>query len=107
MSTDKQTSQPSSQLDDLHDLLEKQIKLARQGNISKLEVLSKRCGHLVDKVVRAGILESVGLGNRREQLQKLYRELHLTVAAQKAEDAENLSRIRKGKKTLAAYHSDI
>lgn len=107
MSTDKQTSQSSSQLDDLQGLLEKQIKLARQGNISKLEVLSKCCGPLVDKVVRAGILESVGFGNRREQLQKLYRELHLTVTAQKAEDAENLSRIRKGKKTIQTYHNNI
>jgi len=43
MSTEKQTHL----LDDLQDLLEKQIELAQQGNISGVEVLSKQANSLV------------------------------------------------------------
>ena len=107
MSTDKQISRFSSALDDLQSLLEKQIELAQQGNVSEVEVLNEQAGSLVEKTIQMGILESPEFKSRREQLQKLYSRLCLAVTAQRADVAEKLSRVRKGKKTIETYHSNI
>jgi len=93
-------------LDDLQNLLEKQIKLAYQSNINDVEVLSKKTDRLVEKISQTRILEQVELKSRREQLQKLYDRLHLVIATQKAETTEHLSRVRKGKKTIKIYHKN-
>jgi len=103
MSTDKQIHL----LDDLQSLLEKQIELAKQGNISDVEVLSKQTSSLVEKIAQAGIIELAEFKNRREQLQKLYKDLCLAVTAQRADVTEKLSRVRKGKKTIETYRNNI
>lgn len=103
MSADKQIHL----LDDLQGLLEKQTKLAQQGNISEVEVLSKQAGSLVEKITKTGIIESVEFEGRREQLQKLYDGLCLAFTAQKADVVEEISRVRKGKKTIETYRSNI
>ena len=96
-------------LDELQNLLEKQIGLAQQGNSDNkhFEPLSKQAGLLVEKITKQGILELPEFKNRREHLQKLYQHLCLVVTAQKAETDEEISRIRKGKKTIKAYRSNI
>ncbi len=103
MSTDKQTDL----LDDLQSLLEKQMELARQGNIRGVVVLSKQANSLVRKIAQTRILELREFKNRREQLQKLYDSLLLAITAQSAEAAGELSRVRKGKKTIGVYRSNI
>ena len=105
MSTDKQIHL----LDGLQSLLEKQIELARQGNPAggRIEVLSKQAGSLVEKIARGGILELAEFKNRREQLQKLYKDLCLAITAQKDDTAEKLSRVRKGRKTIQTYRNNI
>jgi len=103
MSTDKQTHL----LDDLQSLLEKQIKLAQQGNISGVEVLSKQANSLVGKIAQTGILELREFKKRRERLQKLYDSLLLAITAHRAEAAGELNRVRKGKKTVEAYRTNI
>ena len=97
-------------LDELQTLLEKQIELARQGNIREVEVLSEQAGSLVEKIAQKGVLnpaDPVFNGERQEQLQKLYEELCLAVTAQKADVSEKLSQVRKGKKTIQTYRSHI
>jgi len=103
MSTDKQIHL----LDDLQSLLEKQIELVQQGNISGVEILSKQASSLVVEIAQTGILELREFKNRREQLQKLYDSLLLAITAQRADIAEKLSRVRKGKKTIGIYRSNI
>jgi hypothetical protein len=96
-------------LDELQNLLEKQIELAQQGNSNNrhFEPLSKQAGLLVEKITKERILELPEFENRREHLQKLYQHLCLVVTAQKAKTDEELSRIRKGKKTIKTYRSNI
>ncbi len=110
MSTDSVEIIPDGQihlLDELQSLLEKQIELARQSNINEIEVLSKQASSLVGKIARSGVLESSEFNNRREQLRKLYDSLCLAITAQRADVGEKLSRVRKGKKTIEAYRSNI
>ncbi len=110
MSTDSDEIIPDEQihlLDELRNLLEKQIELARQGNINEIEVLSKQARSLVRQIVQSGVLESSEFKSQREQLRKLYQDLCLALTAQQAETAEELSRVRKGKKTIATYRGNI
>ena len=96
-------------LDELQNLLIKQIELAHQGNPDNrhVEPLSKQTGLLVEKISQEKILELPEFKNRREHLQKLYQHLCLVVTAQKAETAEEIRRVRKGKKTIEIYYKNI
>ena len=94
-------------LDELQGLLEKQIELARKGNINEIEVLSKQAGSLVREITRSGVFESAEFRSRREQLRKLYQNLCLALAAQQAETAEKLSQVRRGKKTIEVYRNNV
>ena len=94
-------------LDELQSLLEKQIKLARQDNITDIEHLSQKADKLVEKIAQAGILELAEFSKSREHLQKLYNKLRLALSAEATDIAEKLSRIRKGRKIIKAYRSNI
>lgn len=94
-------------LDKLRNLLVKQIGFARQGNVNEIEALSKHASYLVGKIARSGILESPEFKMQRELLRKLYQDLYLALTAQQAENAKELSRVRKGKKTIATYGGNI
>ncbi len=110
MSTDSDEIIPDEQihlLDELQNLLEKQIELARQGNINEIEVLSKQASSLVVEIARSEVLESSEFKSQREKLRKLYQDLCLALTAQQAETSEELSRVRKGKKTIATYRGNI
>ena len=104
MSTRKSSS---SNLYDLKSLLKKQIGLARRGNIKEVEVLSKQASALVEKVKLSGVLESADYKSQGEQLQKLYQDLCFAITTQQAGIGEELKRIRKGKRTVAAYRDNI
>lgn len=107
MNTNKVISQFSSELDELQHLLEKQLELAQQGDIGRIEVLSKNTGLLVEKISREGIFELAEFKNRREQLQKLYHSLCLALMAQRAETGERLNQVHKGKKAVKTYRKSI
>lgn len=110
MSTDSDEIIPDEQihlLDELQNLLEKQIELARQGNINEIEVLSKQASSLVGKIARSGVLESSEFKSQREQLRKLYQDLCLSLTAQQAENSTELSRVRKGRKAIETYHKNV
>ncbi len=96
-------------IDELQDLLEKQIELAHKGDPGgkRFEELSMRTNFLVEKIVRAGILESDQFKDRREQLKKLYNGLYPAIATRKVETAKHLCRVQKGKKTIATYRNNI
>ena len=109
MSTNSVEIIPDEQihLDKLQKLLAKQIGLARQGNVNEIEALSKQSNSLVGKIARSGILESPEFTSQRELLRKLYQDLYLALTAQQAENAKELSRVRRGKKTIATYSGNI
>ncbi len=94
-------------LDKLQNILQRQIELARQGNIGEVEALVEQAGFLVERISDLEILELPEYKNYREKLQRLYKELCLILAERKTGIAEELSRIRKGRRTVQTYHSSI
>jgi len=94
-------------LDELQSLLEKQIELVHQGGIIDSERLSTQAGRLVEKIAQAGILELSEFKDRREHLQKLYEDLCLALIAQRDDISGKLSWVRKGKKAIETYRSNL
>ena len=105
MSTDKEIYM----LDELQGLLEMQLKLAYQGNSAgkQIEVLGRRADWLVETITQAGILERPEFESQKKKLKRSYEDLHLAITAQRTDVGEELSRVRKGRKTIATYRGNI
>lgn len=101
--------QQTQLLDELQGLLEKQIELVYRGNSSggRFGVLSNQAYSLVEKIAQTGILNRAEFKNQRECLKKLYEDLCLAVTAQKTQTAEQLSQLRRARKTIKTYRSNI
>jgi len=96
-------------LNELHNLLEKLLQLAQEGNSTNEQfgTLADRAGSLVEDIERKGILDLTEFQGRRDALRALYEKLCLIVSAQKATTSGELSRIRRGKKTIETYRNNI
>ncbi len=94
-------------LRDLQTLLEKQIRLAHKGDMTGVESLGEQAGSLIELILKGDLLKQTGFEKQREKLLKLYEQLSVTISAKKSETSGQLSRIRKGKKTVAAYRGNI
>ncbi len=91
----------------LQGSLQKQIELARQAKIGEVETLALQTGDIADEIARTGILKLAEFAGKREKLAKLYRDLSLTLNDRKDEIRSQLNRIRRGKKTLGVYRSNL
>ena len=107
MTADKRICEISSWLDNLQSLLEKQIQLIRRGDINDIEQLSSKTGAVLEKVAAAGVFRSEKFKSQRGHLAKLYKDMSLAVAVEKARVLEELGKVRKSKKTLGTYHRNI
>ena len=96
-------------LNKLKDLLEEQIQIIHQGNTNddRIDDFNWQAESIVGKIVESGILEIEELNQQREQLKKLYNILNLAVIAQRDETAKNIKHIRRGKKTIDIYQSNM
>ena len=96
-------------LDELQGLLEQQLELVHQGNSAgeRIEVLNRQADCLVKKITQEGFLERPEFESRKMKLKKSFEDLHLAITAQKAETNQKLIQVRRGRKTIEAYHSNI
>jgi hypothetical protein len=92
---------------ELQALLNKQIELARDSSAGRVVALSDRAESLAQEIAQAGFLQLPEFKEQRERLQESYAGLSLALAVQKAETAENLSLVRKVKRTVATYGDNI
>lgn len=105
--TEPKNAGHESLLDALDVLLQQQIRMAQTGNITKLERLAQRATRLVEQIARTEMLEQPQFRQRRSLLQHSYEDLCLAVSAQKQAVCRDLARVRKGKRTIEAYRSNI
>ena len=101
----KNANRLSADLDVLEDLLRKQIKLIREGKISKLAALSEQTSSVIEKLHRSGIFESADFQKNSKHLMELYRQLILIAEAGKQQIAQQLQKVSEGRKTLKAYRN--
>jgi hypothetical protein len=96
-------------LNKLKNLLEEQIQIIHQGNANndRIDDFNRQTESIVEKIVESGILEIEELNHQRDQLKKLYNILNLAVIAQRDETTRNIKHIRRGKKTIDVYQSNM
>jgi hypothetical protein len=94
-------------LEELANILKKQIGFALHGDFAGLERLAGQCEPFVARITAAGLLENPAYKAQRERLAKFYRDLQVAVSMQKDATGEQLKSMRKHKKTLATYRSNI
>lgn len=92
-------------LDELENLLEKQIRLSHRGSANNLEQLTNQADRLVKEIAQTGILQLSETNNRREHIKALYADLCLTLTAQKADLAERIHQIHRVIKTVESYRN--
>jgi ElaB/YqjD/DUF883 family membrane-anchored ribosome-binding protein len=109
ISTKTDLEQDKELLDELQNLLEQQVKLINKGDPAgkKIEKISERVNVIVEEIKQAGIIESDQFKNQREKIKKLYDCLYMAISAQKDQTEQQLNRVRKGKKTIVTYRSNI
>jgi hypothetical protein len=102
------TNKDISILDELQDLLAQQLKLAHQGNPAgeKIEALCRQADCLVKEIKQAGMLDRPEFENQKNKLNKLYKNLHLALTAQREDTAEKLSQVRRGRKIVETYRGN-
>src|SRR4030042_6849363 len=104
---EKCTVEQQNLLDEFRILLEKQIKLIRQGNIRGIELLSEQFDCVVKKIVQTAILEQSCFQEQRAELKELCNTLRLALASDRCQTGTQLNRIQKSRKTLNVYRNSV
>jgi hypothetical protein len=94
-------------LEELANLLERQIELARHGDFVGLERLVGQCEPIVARITAAGLPENPAYKAERERLAKFYRDIQMAISMQKDVTGEKIKSMRKHKKTLAVYRDGV
>ena len=90
-------------LDELQQLLERQLELTRGGNTAGLDEVGERANAVVGRMAKAHMMDSPAFRSRRSLLDKLFKELYLTLATQRQETCDALIAVRQGKRLLRIY----
>jgi len=95
----------SQLLDNLQNLLEQQIELARKGNYNTIEALAKQAGPSVEKIAKIKSFGRPEFDNRRKHLLELYKKLELMLVAEKTSVKKQQKQVDNVRKILNAYRN--
>lgn len=87
----------------LENILEKQLKLMRTSKDKAAADLTGQTSDYVDVIGQRKILNDDKYVTQRKNIQRLYNELTLAAAERKQSVISELSKIRKGKRSVGAY----
>ncbi len=94
-------------LDNLQNLLEKQLDFAREGGFREVAMLAEQVDSVIGKISQAGVFEKPEFKARQEKMRALYRELELAITVEKAEVSGQLDHIRKGRRVMEVYKHNL
>jgi hypothetical protein len=101
--TKSKTDKNNQLLEKLNAVLEKQIKVARMGDLTAVEELTPKADEIVKEISRTSNLVQIQQTNQWKRLQKIYRQLTLILASQKYSIQQQIQQIGQGRKTLKTY----
>jgi hypothetical protein len=93
---------PTFLLSELQALLEKQVRLARDGKLQEVSSLTAKLEALLAEASSAPSLPRNS--EKAEHIHRLYNELCLILTTEKSDLAGKLKKMQKGKNSLQAYH---
>ncbi len=94
-------------LDNLRNLLEKQLGFAREGSFREVAILAEQVDSVISKISQAGVFEKPEFRQRQEKLRALYKELELAITAEKTEVSGQLDHVRKGRRVMEVYKHNL
>ena len=88
----------------LQELLKRQIKIASNSNFHKMQKLVEQTNILIKKILETEIKpRDQILINKYEEVLQSYNKLQLMIETEKEVTNKQLTKIKKGKKTIQAY----
>ena len=93
-------------LDNLQNLLEKQIEVARKSNLRRVEELAEQADSIVEKIAKTRMFDQPELESRCKHIVKLYKKVQLILAAGKDSVGSQLRQVSNVRKTLHAYRNN-
>ena len=84
-------------------MLNKQMEKVRVYDLQIAEGIGEEITAIARYVAKEGILEKPEFSDRRPRIEKLYKELGISITVQRDEVGEKIKQVRKAKKTLQAY----
>ena len=94
-------------LDELQALLERQVRAARQANLTTMAVLMEEADTVVAKVVRLGVNGTPEFEQRRSALERLFDTLSLVLTTARSDVNDEIKRMRRGRRVLGTYRRNL
>lgn len=91
----------------LENILEKQLKLMRSSRDKAVFDLAGQTTDFVNAIGQKEILKDDKFASQRKNIQRLFNKLTLATAERKLSVSSELTKIRKGKKSIGAYKNEI
>lgn len=87
----------------LEDLLVRQVEKLRKYDLDGAMRIAGETEPLAQRLAEDRVLDRPEMAETRRRIQGLYKEVCLTIAAERDEVADKLRQIREGLRTLSAY----
>jgi hypothetical protein len=94
-------------LDELQDLLQRQMVLVRQGHWAAAETLAQEIDVLVIQMTNQAVTETPVFDERRVKVETLYRNLRSALAAARDEAQGQIKLTHKSRKAISAYRRSL
>jgi len=91
----------------LWDALDDATNFQRNYSIGEVEVLCEKTSEFIDELKAAGFFESQEYKQHIDEFKRLYGQLRLVLNAERAQVGKELGKVRKSKKAVGAYRSNI
>lgn len=99
--------QQENLLDELHTLLEKQVRTLKDSDYRQLEVLTEQTNAVVAEIAKNPAPLKPQWQKQGSRITTLYKKLELMVETEKDTINQQLQKINSGKKTIRAYQHKI
>lgn len=100
----KNTNNNNLQLiDRLQGVLQRQIRMARKGDLSAVEKLTLKADRILKKISSLSDSTLIKQSDKWKDVENTYKKLSLTLFSQKHSVQQQIQQIREGRKTLKTY----
>jgi len=94
-------------LDNLQDLLQRQVDLLLHGDVAAAERLAKETDTLVLRMTSTSVTEAPAFHEMRPRLERLYERLRLALATARRDARGQIELARKGRRAIRTYHRNL
>jgi hypothetical protein len=100
------TTEQTNIMDNLEQVLQKQIEMTLKGNFKAVEKLTEDADREIKKILAKKTTEIPDFETKRQRILKMYEELDLMLSAEKEIVKGQQKMADNVRKTLSAYHSN-